>query len=198
MVNEYDSFGDFSNDDLLNIVNNYSEGVSLDYKEMSYNISISPEEKKQKLHNNETYQKILKKIEKKKKDLTIDLVSMANTNGIKTAIIITGVRETKGNLEKIGITKGICFDNNYQDIVKKAVNPFIQFTYKEVTDSERKTIGFFIIQNNNRRPYTLTISLYGDFQKSTIPIRLGSTNHILIDHHRIELWEKAQNLIKAK
>lgn len=174
---------ELSEEYLLSFAEGYKEGVPLDYKEQGYIISVPKQDKRD--------EEKVKKAERKKQDLIIDLTSMANANGMKTAIIITGIKENEGSFETIGILKGCCSDHIYQELLKLAVSPPIQFTYCEVTDSKGMTFGFFILQNNINRPYMLTKDLYGDFRKGTIPFRLGSTNQILTNYTQVEKWKQA-------
>ena len=89
-----------SNNELLSLIGNFGEGRNIDYKEEGYLISLSKQEKEDKAK--------LAKAKKKERDLIIDLVALANTNGGNEGFIIIGILEEKnGELKKVGITKGI-------------------------------------------------------------------------------------------
>lgn len=173
-----------SNNELLSLIGNFGEGRNIDYKEEGYLISLSKQEKEDKAK--------LAKAKKKERDLIIDLVALANTNGGNEGFIIIGILEEKnGELKKVGITKGICRDNEYQDLLKNASNPPINFNYSEISDSTGMWFGFFIVTDNYNRPYTLIKKDdYGEFQIGTIPYRLGSTNQIVKDNKIVLKWQE--------
>lgn len=173
-----------SNNELLSLIGNFGEGRNIDYKEEGYLISLSKQEKEDKAK--------LAKAKKKERDLIIDLVALANTNGGNEGFIIIGILEEKnGELKKVGITKGICRDNEYQDLLKNASNPPINFNYTEISDSTGMWFGFFIVTDNYNRPYTLIKKDdYGEFHIGTIPYRLGSTNQIVKDNKIVLKWQE--------
>ena len=129
-----------TNDYLLSLIGSRGEGVSLDYKRESYAINVNKQDKNDK-----------EKVEaanQKKRDLIIDLTAMANSNGDKLAVIITGVEENQqeGTLTRKGIQHGVYSDHTYQPFVKTAIDPPIQFEYQEIRDHTGLTFGVFIIR----------------------------------------------------
>jgi hypothetical protein len=174
---------EISNNDLLLLIGNFSEGKAIDYKQEGYLISRQDNQDAMKLA----------KAKRKKRDLIIDLTSLANANGGNVSFIVTGVlEENNGELKKVGITKGICRDNDYQNLLKNASNPPINFNYTEVSDSTDMCFGFFIIEGNHNRPYVLTQKddYGGEFNAGTVPHRLGSINQIVKDYKIISTWEE--------
>jgi len=188
-----------SDEYLLNLIGKYGEGIALDYKEESYLVSVEKKDKRDRSK--------VEKAKKKKRDLIVDLVALANSNGGSLALIITGVKEDKTQVlfEKVGIQKGICSDHVYQNLIREAVTPTIQFTYHEVTDNNGYSFGFFILQDNVYRPYVLRKNdPFGNFNEGTIPVRNGSSNQILnnvgsvVTRWKQEDTEFRKNLIITK
>jgi len=194
---EFSVMTQYSHQQLLELIDhylaNYGEGTAVDFKQEGYIIGKD---------------KAKKDPEKTKRDLIFDLTALANTNGAKLALIITGVNESNAVFTKVGISDpSICTDPNYQSLLEANVAPHLNFAYYEVTDTGGLTFGLFILENNIERPYRLIkeldeknklINEKNKLIKGVVPYRVGSNNKILgnwitdnlPNHNLIQQWQR--------